>query len=354
MNVTFKGMQNVGCYFKQYNNDPENRKERLAIQLNNKGTKDLDEFKDVLETHPGFQESDFLDMDFRSYPNRLNPYRQITDVFINSKPLELSNKNIPIFVKINNLLKRISKGEEIPTTENYIQSDACTERFNSETYGKHRENQIAHLSNIHYEGNARTGSKEISKKLTSVIKDFCESDIDPFTDIKSVCGFSFDGKLESIDRIQLDLKPEDSKIFKDFLDQYLPISNIEGHFPVTIDVYRCPGLKKPIISINQIPVEMKNENFPMLRKISELLNKISDTKNEIQFPRDYLSPESFNEMSKEFLIDDYLENLYILPEDKREERGVALTVITSNSEAKEIAQKIDTAVKKEILATLNI
>jgi len=298
-NITFTGMQNIGVVWKFDKLNPGAVVDRIAIQVNNNGHRDLDEFKQLLKTHNDCFHSNCLDIIFDSSPNRINPKRPYLDVFVNMKKLEMNTENMPVITKIENLLKRISKGEEeMPITEGYLNSETCLGRFFAEVYGNEDGTpKESLLYDLHDLDLVKAMVDRTSETLSKNIKNFYRFGAkDIYKDVKSVGGFSYETPFRTTDRLYLELKSDDMKIFKDFFLRNNPFSGIPQK--LLIDVEEKGETLQKTISLNNTALKIEPANFPLIRKIVQTLNQIKETDKELPFPKDYLSDESFDQISR--------------------------------------------------------
>lgn len=93
----------------------------ISIQLNNEGSNDLADFKQILENFPNREAKDVVNFAFFETENPNVPY-----IFkLNSNRLPMKGENVPIFKKINTLLNEV-----------------CSECFLSETFAKNHFNGV--------------------------------------------------------------------------------------------------------------------------------------------------------------------------------------------------------------------
>ena len=163
MNISFHGIKNAGADFEyrpehrlvQYKNQKNGRASTLFIprgktfelhcELNNTGTNDLDEFRDILKAFPNRNGRrnviDFV-MD-SSYKIVDMKYELKNDIcVINGQKFDINHKNYPMFAKIYSLVEKITKraeNNELTYTKNYIGSKNCRDSYAS-FYNYYRNN----------------------------------------------------------------------------------------------------------------------------------------------------------------------------------------------------------------------
>jgi len=357
MNVNFTGMQNVASLQNIGMNYDEQR-DRIAIQLNNTGEKDLDNFKKILQDYPDSKNADFLDLEFKSTSDDSS-----TNVYINSKKLELNYENLPIFSKINNLLKRLSKGEEkTPVSERYLESKDCFDRYSS--------SPVKAL--IHHPCVVQCGAMNVQKSLVKTLNDFCTSEPKTvFSEVKNVGGFTIDapdGQLHH--RLQLELNNEDKEVFKRFLEldsseipkNELFLENDARIKPSNIlnaDLDCNPNTGGAILTLGGWMVGLSEKTLPVYQKLAEILAKMSKTKDEIPFSKDYLSSESLDKLSSGLFSPGVLETLsgvsdegcnfdYDNNDDEQQQQKLKVDLVKSNSDAKYMAKIFLKTIDKQV------
>jgi len=364
MNVSFTGMQNVGFFSRPvdpYKGEPYDHVDRITIQLNNKGQKDLDDFKQVLKKNPDSMDSSFLDIQFKYFSNKDNPNLPTGDVYINKRKLELNDENLPVFAKINNLLKRISKGEEkIPVAEKYIKKTSFNRFFNDIYALTSPQMRLEALNDMHDPQNVKVGAGKNSKNLVKTLNDYCMSDTKAiFSGVKSVGGVSFTTPEQKINSLSLELNDEDKAVFEQFPNY--DFSGIPKDEPF---LERDPRIKttntlnvvlttkqdtgESMLTLNCIPIEADEKSIPVFSKLAQLMAKMSKTKEDIPFPEDYLSSKSLNNISSGFLQRGQLEELSTMSGEEMEDRGIEIDIVKSNSDAKYIAKNIFETIDKKM------
>ena len=352
MNVNFTGMQNVGSVKKRNPKDHQDRVYRMAIQLNNKGENDLDEFKKVLDKRSGFKNNDFLDIELKSTPNKRNPNKPTNDLYINSKKLELTNENLPIFSKINNLLKRIAKGEEsVPVSPGYLLTEAPS-RFNSELRKLNAKEQREIISELHNPEKVKEDANIMSEEIVKTLTNYCTTISKPiFSGVKSVGGFAVTTSEKRFERLHFELNDKDKALFNQYLDR-----DIFGTSSNVINIDMAKNLKtgESTIGINDNPIEVNNRTLPVLKKVTEFLSKMIKTEEEFPFPADYLSAESLNIMSKDAFVDGELNDyLSMSPKEKAShglEPDVEVEIISTDKGVKRSASKILEKIEDKLIA----
>lgn len=345
MNINFTGMQNVAAI--QHINSNE-RTNRIAIQLNNEGEQDLDNFKQVLKKYPDFTNSGFLDLEIKTTPNRRYSGSSFTDVYVNSKKLEMNDENLPVFSKINNLLKRLAKGEEkTPVSEEYLKSEDCFDKFSSiAPNASHAEEKML-IEYLHKPRSVRTAANDDQKILVKILNDYCMSEPKTiFSGVKSVCGFSFSKADEEFDRLCLELNDEDKKVFDEYLYRDYHGNKYKD---LNVDLVYDPAFAQSNIRLNGNVLIADEETIPMFQKLAELTSKISQTKEELPFPDNYMSSLSFNTISHGKFKSGVLENLHNMSDKEKEEMEMKFKVVKTDDEAKLVASKILKSVEDEVL-----
>ena len=347
MNVNFTGMQNVGSYHMNNRVTEGDEEGRIAIQLNNDGENDLDDFKQVLEKRPDLAKSGVLDIVLITTPNKRNPACPYNDVYLNSKKLEINDENLPVFSKINNLLKRISKGEEkMPVSKEYLQTEGYDRFYSEMLQGRSPEEQAEYLNTAHYLPKVRLGADVISKKLVKALDNFCMSDPKQiFSGVKYVGGFSYSEPDKTMNRLQLALNDEDKSTFKDmFLRGY---TGYISEF-INVDLVTAGEAGETALVVNGKKLEVNEENIPVFKKLAQLMSNISKTDDELPFPKNYLTSSSLNTISFGFSKPGSLENLSKISGDEKEASGIEVDIVKTDKDVKYIAKKVLNNIDKQM------
>lgn len=347
MNISFKGMQNVGAYFDK-NKEKNKRLDRIAIQLNNEGEhQDLDDFREILKDYPSFRRSNFLDMEFKTSLDSRNQDQIKYDVYINSERLRFENKNLPVFAQINNLLKRIVSGnEEIPTTERYLSGKDCHDRFYSQVADRPIKEQFKFINEIHEPDFVKSMANKISKSLTSALDDFCYDRLPQyFDDVKTISGFSYENKDYELKRIYMELNDGDLNRYKYLIDEF-PFKDDKNC--LTIDLKKEKDSSELKIYLNNYKINPEEDNFDTFRDINNLLKKISATKKYIPFPENYTGRDHMDDMTEGWFQPRYLYKWYNEDEDCREGKGIRIDVAENKADMQQLAQDSIDFIEKAI------
>jgi len=354
-------MKNVGTYgFPTSKDGSEKSTDRIVIQLNNKGEKDLDNFKQFLKKYPDPKKSNFLDIRFETTPDYRNPGHSYTEVHVNSKKLELNNENLPVFSKINNLLKRISKGEEKMPVSGWYLRTAGMDKLSRKLFSFPYSAKLVLLKNSHSPDKVKKAASNASESLVKTLNDFCQSDHKPvFPEVKSVGGFSYTQDSVKIDRLHLELNDEDKAIFKGLLeadstkftdedpnaimDFNKCISNV-----LNVDLLNDSDTGETMFALNGEELAINEKTMPVFQRVAQLMAKMSKTKDQMPFPKDYLSSKSLNEISTGLLHWGQLEQLSMMPSQKKENHEIEIDIVKSDNDAKYIAKKVLAHINKQI------
>jgi len=344
MNVSFTGMK-IFTTIQNFSTNSIENKDKITLQLNNDGEKDLDDFKQVLKKYPDFYNEGYLDLELKSATNR-NPGNLYNDVYVNSKKLELNDENLPIFSKINNLLKKISKNDVNPS--NFDKS-----------LDPQESQEIA---------------GDVSKKLVKTLNDYCMSKPkDIFSGVKSVGGVSFTTPEKKINSLSLELNDEDKAVFKHYLeplveltykgddpilkmhDEQRVLDEIDGKIEpsqttndLNVIMAKNEANGETDIYLNDKKIEVNEKTIPVFSKLAQLMAKMSKTKEDIPFPKDYLGSESLDKISSGFLQRGQLEDISTMSGEEKENRGIEIDIVKSNSDAKYIAKNIFETIDKKM------
>lgn len=337
MNITFKGMQNVGAYFD--NRKKDKHLDRIAIQLNNEGAnQDLDDFKEFLEKHPSVNRSNFIDIEFVTSPDQVDSDQTNYDVFVNSIKLKFENKNLPVFAKINNLLKRIASGkEEIPIAEHYLTSKTCHDRFYSRVADRRVAEQFKFIEEIHEPDFVKSMANSISKSFTNAIDDYCNGDrIEYLDDFKSISGFNYGNDDFELKRIFIELNSGDSNKYKHLTEEF-PLPYDQNN--LVLDFKKDKGGSNPKIYLNNYRLNIEDENFNTFRDITKLLKMVSSTEKQLPLPKNYLSTEHLDMMTEGRFDLGEIDYWFAMPEEFREDNGITLKVAENRDETKELVDE---------------
>lgn len=111
--VSFTGISNTVA---EVYGQAELKVSRLRIDLNDEGSKDLSQFKAILEKFPNHSGKDSI-----TIHRTFNPDDMSKVFMLNGKTVKMDDSNIPIFQKIAELTKRIINYDEtLPMDENLL------------------------------------------------------------------------------------------------------------------------------------------------------------------------------------------------------------------------------------------
>ncbi len=353
MQVTFTGLEKIGTSINTHIDSLETMTYRLAVKLNNKGTRDLDTYQEVLSSYKGFQEPEFLDMDFSITENKINSKFPYLNVLINGKKVETKEQNIPLFIKLNNLIKRIASGnEKTETSLEYLKSPECKARYYSETYGcKTGQTPLITLKSIHKPQIVQENAKTINNALERVIKyGYTKGIRDKFEGIKSIGGFHYENEFKTVDKVLIDLKDDDMVFFKRFLNYKNPL-NVLTENKIMIEAEKVESTQRPNFKLNGIFLSINDANMPVFRKVMNILTGIKNTEKEIPLPKNYLSDDYYNCL--ELWSQEKKESLKMwngMTLDQKMENAIDFNMITQDKSAKRIVNNITNMIEKEVYA----
>lgn len=197
MNVSFTGLQNIGAAsninaFRDniFKGEPEIMN-RLVVQLTNIGTKDLQEFQEVLKKFPDKKtNNNFLRIDMHSKsnieeikellmnPEGLNESSSAKgDIFeLNEKPLDFY-QDASVFSKIAKLINRIVKDkEEFPLSKGYLESEDVLINLQSgvapEIDAKMANAEILPIMRLHGKENVQMVAHKIEQGINNTMESF--------------------------------------------------------------------------------------------------------------------------------------------------------------------------------------
>lgn len=199
MNVSFTGIQNVGAarfhngnnivpthaadilmkkndYIEDYNFIMN----RISLELTNQGKKDLSKFKEVFTQFPNKYSNNFLKFDIvrlKKDENYISDTEKLSNpvqslFFLNSKQIEMKDKNLGLFSKISVLLKRIAGKEEIPLNDDYIGSYDQTTNFYDNLYSHDHAITDEIIKKFDNESYSRKKAQEMLNLLTDSITEY--------------------------------------------------------------------------------------------------------------------------------------------------------------------------------------
>lgn len=172
MEVSFTGMRNLGhtyIYVPPLNSPLK----RIVCELTDEGNKDLSEFREILKQFPDSLNKNFLRFDI------LHDSQTDKALFrLNNKELPLADENLGILQKISKLYSRILNGEEVKTSQDYLD---CEESVNNLLDGL-IEIQPPEASSIfkktfptrdcHEELHIKYGAEDMVKEIDNAIQDY--------------------------------------------------------------------------------------------------------------------------------------------------------------------------------------
>lgn len=126
MQVSFKGIDREGCdlyTMQMYNNLPRVDYVRICAHLNDRGTKDRTNFKELLEQYKNPIEKDTVQFTYVTHPNKSE--EPIKTFMLNGKKLEMTETNMHIFELLSELLTKISHKtpEQIAKDNRYVSDE---------------------------------------------------------------------------------------------------------------------------------------------------------------------------------------------------------------------------------------
>lgn len=350
MQVTFTGFEKIGTSVNTHLDSLETMTYRLAVKLNNKGSRDLDNYQGILSRYKGCQEPEFLDMDFSITENKINSKYPYLSVFINGKTIETKEQNIPILVKLNNLVKRIASGkEETESPLDYLKSPECEARYYSEVYCNTGQSPISTLMGIHKPQFIKENAKIINNALERVIKyGYTRGIREKFEGIRSIGGFHYENESKTVDKILLELNDDDIKIFQNFLNYKNPL-HILTENKILIEAEKAESTLKPKFKLNGVPLKINDTNMPVFKKVMNILTGIKNTEKEIPLPKNYLSEDYYNHL--ELWSNESKESLKMWNEmtlDQKMENSMDFNMITQDTSAKRIVKDIAGMIEKQV------
>lgn len=153
MNVSFQGIKNIGAAYEyraepkvlsinSQNSGPVSRvyipkgqSFELHCELNNKGTKDLTEFKEILKTYPNQDpaQKNVLDIicDRATFTDPMNNERSLNICKVNGHTMPINDENYSVYRKLVKLVQTISEKDEKELThdKNYVKSESCKKSY---------------------------------------------------------------------------------------------------------------------------------------------------------------------------------------------------------------------------------
>jgi hypothetical protein len=119
MNVTFTGIQNVG-YLRFKTQDKEFRSiERMVFEVTGQDFVDCEK---ILKEHPAVNKPGFIQVDFFAAFMRNPVTRTRYAMLINSNPVYLDTKNIPLLSLLGSKIKKIPT-QQLEISKEYFKSD---------------------------------------------------------------------------------------------------------------------------------------------------------------------------------------------------------------------------------------
>lgn len=360
MNVTFKGLQNVGAYERFNTKNEDINTSRLIMQLNNKGeNKDLDDFKDILKVFPDANKRDVLNLSFNNTAN--GNY----EIYINSRPFYkfskfaedwvLKNEKMEkdkwkTFNKILRLLDRISKGkEEFPLSQDYLTSEDCSEAFKKYINfpSEADYNKFIHLAH------SKTAPINVASKASMEIKanlDNHMANIKYFTrDVEKIAGCEYDDKKANVMKLVMTIPNKDIGKYKDLLEKFEP--ETAGNI-IKIDKKYDKKTCETTFYVNGIKLNVNRENLPFFATIAQLTTKIANSNHDVPFSFDHLNAKEIDEIStgKE---NEMLNRYFQMSDDEQYEDGFEFDMLRTSDEVKDVARMISKSIDKKMKHYIN-
>lgn len=371
MNVSFKGIQNIGAF--RVNNwiDPTIHRDKLVLQLNNDGqNNDLDDFQEILDAFPNKQKSDSLELEFNSAEN--GNY----EISLNSKPFykfskfsdewrmkteNLETKKWDMIKQITGLLERIAKKDEpMPLEKEYLQSEDSFENF-KEIYlqrpetgyqsfvAKDDEKFNRFVNSAHSPEETSEMAKTAFIDLKNNIKEQATNPKDFIKGIKSHGGFTLANNYHKNSRLILELSDEKLEMFGDSLNDY---TNPKSPNSIIIDRSLWKDNKEVDFAINGEKIEFVEENFQIYAALQKLTTEIDQSDKELELPEYYLTDKSFDELSTGFKPG-MAKAMYKTDDAVKQREGLEFKLAESSDDAKDIARLMSKTIDRKMKAYLD-
>lgn len=129
MEVSFTGIQNVGGFKIEVVKGTNVHWSKLIVQLTDKESKDLSEFRDVFEKFPDkLMKNNFIRLETIGSDTSIK--KKPTNFFLNYKELYVNDENLKFFSKIAKLLEKVKDSKEkILVDKDYLNSNHCEENI---------------------------------------------------------------------------------------------------------------------------------------------------------------------------------------------------------------------------------
>lgn len=370
MNVSFKGMQNVGAFRVNHWINPTIHRDKLLIQLNNNGkNKDLDDFQEVLDAFPNGQKSDSLDLEFNTAEN--GNY----EIFVNSKPFykfsefsddwkikpsNIDEKKWSIFKKITRLLDRIANKEEsIPLDDDYLQSEDSFEKFKNIYIDRPEtgyQNYVAKndvkfnrfVDAAHSKEETSKMAKEASVELKNRISEQMANPKHFIKGIQSHGGYTIANSYHKTSRLILELSDEKIEAFGDSLYGYI---NSKSPNKLIIDRSIWKDNKEVDFAINGEKIKFAEENFPLFANLKKLTAEIDQSDKELELPEYYLTDKSYDELSIGFKPG-MAKAMHKTDEEVKKREGLEFKMAESSDDLKDIARLMSKSIDRKMKAYL--
>lgn len=170
MNVSFTGYKNVAgmVYGAGSLSDPNiSANTKVVFQVDNNGTKDLDEMQEVFKRFKDPVQNNFLSVESTYSENAKG--QPIEKILVNGSELEFKDENFSVIRKVQNALNKIKNSETpFPLSRDYLESEDCAKNIFGDaniagviTQDKTIRTQEEMLERLH--------SKEFFQKTSSLI-----------------------------------------------------------------------------------------------------------------------------------------------------------------------------------------
>mgnify|MGYP005772540985 CR=1 FL=1 len=181
MNVSFKGVKNVGSYFFEqkeakpivYENQryivPKGRYMNLYAELTNTDGNDLDEFKPVLKAFPNKNNKNAVNISYNYFINPDNG-KKIKIYTINDNILEMNDITFKVFNSIFKLTKKIAEmpREKLTVDNSFLRTPEAMDAFYS--YSLNKEEKICDIVDKAFTRDyAQTGAAMLCKRFEKAL-----------------------------------------------------------------------------------------------------------------------------------------------------------------------------------------
>lgn len=179
MDVSFKGIQNVGC---ATFTTPTVVRLRIITQLTDEGSKDLSAFKQIFQRFPDSSNKGFLriDCDINFEDGKLSEGFRL-----NKAPLDINDENLSIFTKIVGLLKKIHDKSSLsetfakssfPVNEEYVKSSDCVHNLGFDKTPILPDEVSGKIESMHNVGTVEACTRGMLDRIQEIMTEYFKKD----------------------------------------------------------------------------------------------------------------------------------------------------------------------------------